>query len=145
MNPLTGERPEWQQQASCRGMNPNLFFPTRRGQTMPASMKVMCAACPARIECLTYAIEINDRDGWFAGTTPADRRGIRKRMIAAGLIERSPRDSTMARANVAVCGTASGYKAHIRRNETSCEPCLVALREQSRRNTAAHRARRRAS
>ena len=124
MNPLTGERPEWQQQASCRGMNPNEFFPTKRGQIMPASMKAMCAACPARIECLTYAIEINDRDGWFAGTTPADRRGIRKQWIADGLIERSVYDSS--RINAAKHGTTSGHRAHTRRGEKPCDACRLA-------------------
>ena len=143
MNPLTGERPEWQQQASCRGMNPNLFFPTRRGQIMPASMKAMCAACPVRIECLTYAIEINDRDGWFAGTTPADRRGIRKQWIADGLIERSPNDSSHVRADGGVkCGTQGGYKRHRRNGEEACTPCRLANAEKSRVNTAAMRERR---
>ena len=84
-----------------------------------------------RIECLTYAIEINDQLGWFAGATVAERKGIRKQWIADGLIVRSIHDST--RVNAAKHGTNSGYQAHFRLREKPCEPCRLAHNAARRR------------
>jgi hypothetical protein len=58
--------------------SPKYFFPedfpdpdVRRVATKIA--KRLCAECPIREKCFTYAIESNQRFGIWAGTTPAER------------------------------------------------------------------------
>lgn len=37
----------------------------------------LCAACPVHQECFEHALEYED-DGWYAGTTPGERRALRR-------------------------------------------------------------------
>jgi WhiB family redox-sensing transcriptional regulator len=46
-------RPEWQRRAACRGADTATFFPKERRSTQAA--REICAGCPVRVECLTYA------------------------------------------------------------------------------------------
>ncbi len=41
----------WRHQAACKGMNPNIFFPTRGGNHTLCAAKAVCAACPVRTQC----------------------------------------------------------------------------------------------
>jgi WhiB family redox-sensing transcriptional regulator len=57
---------------------PEIFFPedypdpgTRAVAIKTA--KAMCAACPVKAECFTYAVERNERYGIWAGTLPHER------------------------------------------------------------------------
>jgi len=58
--------------------NPKYFFPedfpdadTRRVAVKIA--KSLCAECPIKQKCFTYAIESNQRYGIWAGTLPSER------------------------------------------------------------------------
>ena len=70
--PVTG----WQEQANCRGLSPDLFFP-ERGDTagVRAALRV-CAGCRVREDCL--AAHPLERDGIWGGTTARDRRRLRR-------------------------------------------------------------------
>lgn len=51
-------RPAWHRRAACRGVGadpsePNPFFPQSRRSS--AEARQICAGCPVRIDCLTYA------------------------------------------------------------------------------------------
>jgi len=69
----------WRAQAACRGLYPDLFYPpypeTRDQQTRAA--QVVCATCPVKAQCLAYAVEHNEHDGIWGGTTHAERRRLR--------------------------------------------------------------------
>jgi len=39
----------WRDDAECRGMDPNLFFPSPG--VIPREAKEACARCPVRVEC----------------------------------------------------------------------------------------------
>lgn len=48
----TFDRPEWHQEANCRGMGTDLFFP-RQGTSIYqiAAAKEVCENCPVRSQC----------------------------------------------------------------------------------------------
>ena len=62
--------------ASCRGMDPDLFFPSSSGEVKAA--KAVCAACPVRAECLEYALANAERLGVWGGTSERERGRLRR-------------------------------------------------------------------
>ena len=79
----------WQTEASCRGVDAELFFPATEDDAMPA--KAICDSCPVRLECLAFALERNEKFGVWGGLTekerarlsPAARESIRRQVAAA--------------------------------------------------------------
>jgi WhiB family transcriptional regulator, redox-sensing transcriptional regulator len=67
---------EWRSQASCKGIDPDLFFPDRGAATGPA--KAVCAGCAVRADCLEYALEASERFGIWGGMSERERRGLRR-------------------------------------------------------------------
>ena len=61
--------------ALCKDQDPLLWFP-RPGGSMDRA-KAVCGACPARVECLDWAVETNERAGVWGGATPDERAQIR--------------------------------------------------------------------
>jgi WhiB family redox-sensing transcriptional regulator len=78
---LLAARPKWQLQAACRGVGVDVFFPGHGGSTTAA--KALCAQCPVREECESFAVETGSAGVW-AG------RG-RRAHPAGGVIESSGR------------------------------------------------------
>jgi WhiB family redox-sensing transcriptional regulator len=70
-------RPGWQEAAACRGLDPELFFPTR-GEDYREARKV-CAACPVRWECLEAALARSERFGFWGGHSERERRVLRRK------------------------------------------------------------------
>ena len=55
------QRPSWQQEASCRGMGPDLFY-----SHLPADIAqavAICAECPVTVQCAAYRAEHDDIHG----------------------------------------------------------------------------------
>jgi WhiB family transcriptional regulator, redox-sensing transcriptional regulator len=76
--------PEWTGEAACRHDDPELFFP--EGTTGPALSQTMrarqvCQSCPVRTPCLALALEHSLGFGIWGGTTPEERRAIRRAMV----------------------------------------------------------------
>lgn len=69
-------RPEWQEAAACRGLDPELFFPDR-GESV-AAIKAICAECPVQAECLTYALDHRILHGFWGGKSERERRSLRR-------------------------------------------------------------------
>ena len=44
----------WQDEANCLGVDPDLFFPERGASTREA--KEVCRGCVVRVDCLEYAL-----------------------------------------------------------------------------------------
>jgi WhiB family redox-sensing transcriptional regulator len=70
---------DWRHSASCRDEDPELFLPI--GTTGPAlaqiaEAKAVCARCPAREACLTWALK-HATDGIWGGLTADERRALR--------------------------------------------------------------------
>jgi WhiB family redox-sensing transcriptional regulator len=72
----------WQHQAACRTEDPELFFPV--GTAGPARLQVekaqrVCASCPVREACLTYALDMGESVGVWGGTSEEERRTLKRR------------------------------------------------------------------
>lgn len=61
---------------SCRGLDPDLFFPERGEPSVRA--KQVCGDCIVRDECLRYALDHNERYGIWGGTSERERRRLRR-------------------------------------------------------------------
>ena len=74
----------WLDQAACRGLNPDLWFPARETPQDYAPAKRVCAACPVRVECLEYALSVPMllREGIFGGLSPKERQREARRRRA---------------------------------------------------------------
>ena len=68
----------WIASARCRGLQPDLFFPPSEDGEEVEEAKAICGACPVRVECLAYALEANETFGVWGGTTPGERRRLRR-------------------------------------------------------------------
>lgn len=78
----------WRDDALCRGADPAAYFPLSYSvdrRTNPNAAEVqavldMCnSLCPVADACRNWAMETNQSDGIFGGTTPDERRRIRRR------------------------------------------------------------------
>jgi len=89
MDALWAEQVAWMQQASCGepGVDPELFFPV--GESGPAVRQVaaaraVCARCPVQRECRDWALQAGEPAGIWGGTTPEERRLLRRRLLLRG-------------------------------------------------------------
>ena len=65
---------EWQDQAACRQIPVELFFPPAEQEADEA--KALCAICEVRQPCLEFAIAAGERFGVWGGLTPQERRSL---------------------------------------------------------------------
>jgi WhiB family redox-sensing transcriptional regulator len=72
---VTELRP-WVARAACREMPVEAFFPPQSDKLGRAVALAVCARCPVRRECLDWALEVDEPDGIFGGTVPAQRRQL---------------------------------------------------------------------
>jgi WhiB family redox-sensing transcriptional regulator len=131
-------------EAACRGLDVNVFYvsdESAQWETLEMAFRI-CAACPVSDECLEHALKHED-DGVWAGTTPNQRRGIRRELgiylEVIRPVERPPRNENWH-------GTHFGMKKHYRRvalgmelGPVTCEPCRQAHRDYERAQRAVQR------
>lgn len=98
--------------AKCLGADPSLFFPDfvdddgedvyddgtifeSYGDTSDfyAEAREICAGCPMKDACLTYAMDHRIRFGMYGGLTPIERRRIERRDRRRRLQERRKREA----------------------------------------------------
>lgn len=81
-------RPAWFDDALCRQVDPELFFPSKGESAAPA--RAVCARCPVQAECLMFALQFpvrNDISGVYGGTTFRQRRRLRELLKAGGSVD----------------------------------------------------------
>lgn len=66
----------WMLQARCLDADPEAFFPEKGGSTREA--KRICAVCPVQQECLSYALENEERFGIWGGMSERERRRLKR-------------------------------------------------------------------
>ncbi len=69
---------DWREEAACAGMDTELWFPARSHPKGAERKRVrvaqeVCASCPVRLACLTFAIRTGQRGIW-GGLTEEQRR-----------------------------------------------------------------------
>lgn len=67
----------WAARGSCRGADPELFFPDAPFPDQEARAKAICATCPVIAECRAYAVRAGESEGIWGGLTTAERRRLR--------------------------------------------------------------------
>ncbi|MDQ2727535.1 MAG: WhiB family transcriptional regulator [Actinomycetota bacterium] len=77
----------WTDHAACIGATP-LFFPVaaelyrpdrgRRNNPSIAVALAVCDRCPVETECLAHALDNDEIQGIWGGTTPAERAWLRR-------------------------------------------------------------------
>lgn len=112
--PIRGEHPlpdplDWRDRANCRGMDTELFFPSR-GEGLEIA-RATCAACDVRAICAEQ--HLGERVGFWGGMSERERRRERRRR---GVIGKPP----------ARCGTNSGFHRHRALGEQPCDECRAA-------------------
>ncbi|MEU2111857.1 WhiB family transcriptional regulator [Streptomyces sp. NPDC019507] len=68
--------PAWHDDALCAQTDPDAFFP--EVGTTSAVAKRVCMGCPVRRECLEHAVTHGENVGVWGGTTPNQRKAIRR-------------------------------------------------------------------
>jgi len=67
----------WMDDAVCDAAGADLWFADdRRDQEFAAGL---CRICPARLPCLAHALDNGERYGVWGGTTPAQRKQLRRK------------------------------------------------------------------
>ena len=75
---------DWRAKASCRSVDPDLFFPV--GTTGIALVQIehaknVCHSCPVESACLEFAINTNQESGVWGGTSEEERRKLRRQRL----------------------------------------------------------------
>jgi WhiB family transcriptional regulator, redox-sensing transcriptional regulator len=65
---------EWVEQAVCRSVDPDMWFPDDGMNNRWNPVFKICASCPVRAECLREAFDLDMQYGIWGGTT-ANKRG----------------------------------------------------------------------
>lgn len=64
----------WQDEAACRGLPTEWWFPDQGGSRECKRAKEICHGCPVKLQCLQFAIEVHDRHGIYGELSLKDRR-----------------------------------------------------------------------
>jgi WhiB family transcriptional regulator, redox-sensing transcriptional regulator len=64
----------------CKTVDPDLFFPEDYlDKDQIEKAKAICNDCWIKNKCLSFAMENKEREGIWGGTTPADRKRLRRK------------------------------------------------------------------
>jgi WhiB family redox-sensing transcriptional regulator len=69
----------WRQQARCRGVDPEVFYPVSDDDEDAEEAKSICALCPVREACLEFALTTREKNGVWGGLTERERRRVLRR------------------------------------------------------------------
>jgi WhiB family redox-sensing transcriptional regulator len=74
------EHTDWRDQAACRRLDPDLFFPVGTSEaSLPQieTARSVCERCPVLTACLRWALDAGQVSGIWGGTLEEERRGMR--------------------------------------------------------------------
>lgn len=85
--PESGPAGGWSARAACRGMDTELFFPSKGNVQQVQEAKAVCYGCPVREDCLEEALsfEGNKDFGILGGLDEVERSAIRRRRQRAAM------------------------------------------------------------
>ncbi|MGW1068272.1 WhiB family transcriptional regulator [Streptomyces aureus] len=70
---------DWGERALCRTAHPDELFVEGAAQHRA---KALCASCPVKLECLSFALDNRIEHGIWGGATERDRRALLRRRPA---------------------------------------------------------------
>lgn len=77
-------RPGWMQDAACRYLPTQLFFPADGDDDGAERAKAVCRTCPVRRLCVNYALPDPNLHGVWGVSTERQRRNRRRQLRQAG-------------------------------------------------------------
>jgi WhiB family redox-sensing transcriptional regulator len=86
---------KWDDEALCRQVDPELFFPDQDKQTAPAASAI-CRRCPIMTECLARALDGDERFGVWGGSSEAQRRDLKRLGITGDEVRHRGADVVLA-------------------------------------------------
>jgi len=84
-------RGSWFDLAACRDVDPEIFFPiSTSGEAVVQihEARAICARCPVAADCLDWAQRMGLGHGVWGGTTPEERRALRRSELRQGMAGR---------------------------------------------------------
>ena len=84
--PIRTPPDSWRAIGSCRGSDPNLFYPIGRGRSAQQQIeeaKAICRGCPSLEPCLAFALASRQYRGIWGGTSPEDRRRLTRGRLSS--------------------------------------------------------------
>ncbi len=69
--------PDWRNEAACRSVLDDSWFPAHGQPALAAAAVARCAACPVRRSCLAFALSEGEDYGIWGGTTQVQRDALR--------------------------------------------------------------------
>lgn len=81
--PTARDQANWRDQAACRDLPTEFFFPVGHGSLARAQAEVakaVCQDCPVRSDCLLFSMVTNAEYGVFGGLSEDERRALRRRL-----------------------------------------------------------------
>jgi WhiB family redox-sensing transcriptional regulator len=79
------DQASWRESAACRHVDTELFFPIGKAGTALAEIqraKMVCAGCPVRQDCLTFALATRQEYGIWGGYDEDERRALHRQRRA---------------------------------------------------------------
>lgn len=74
LRPQDGD--DWRAEALCAEVDPEIFYPEKGQSTREA--KRLCLTCSVSEQCLQYALRNNEDAGIWGGTSPQERKEMRR-------------------------------------------------------------------
>lgn len=68
--------PPWRSKAACKGLEPEIFYPSSEDDLDAVPAKEVCSGCVVREACLEHALAVREKDGIWGGATERERRRI---------------------------------------------------------------------
>lgn len=105
----------WRDQAACAApvVDPEVMYPESMTGARTSEARRICRACPVKADCLTHALETDQREGIWGGLTPKERARFR-----AGDGTHLDPDGRLRKP----CGTDRAFRVHKTYGET-CDVC----------------------
>jgi len=70
----------WRQDAACRDLEIDIFFPVDEMDEASLEAKAICEICPVVDTCLQYSLATNQAEGVWGGLDASERRRMRRRI-----------------------------------------------------------------
>ena len=70
----------WREDAACRGVDIDIFFPADETEEASGRAKAICADCTVADTCLQYSLATNQAEGVWGGLDANERRRLRRRI-----------------------------------------------------------------
>ena len=77
---------DWQAEAACRGVDPEVFFPNASLGLIGLQVeraKAVCASCTVAKECLDLSLVSGHETGVWGGLSEEERRSFARRSVRA--------------------------------------------------------------